>query len=83
MDTRDEALSKAITLMKTSTALAAAVGIRPQAISQWDRVPVGRVLAVEAATGIPRHELRPDIYPPPNMPGPNAASNSKLTEVLP
>jgi DNA-binding transcriptional regulator YdaS (Cro superfamily) len=23
------------------------------------------VIAIETATGIPRHELRPDIYPPP------------------
>jgi DNA-binding transcriptional regulator YdaS (Cro superfamily) len=34
-----------------------------QAISQWTRVPAERVLPVEAATGIPRHELRPDLYP--------------------
>ncbi|MFN3656797.1 MAG: transcriptional regulator [Pseudolabrys sp.] len=35
----------------------------PQAISQWDRVPAGRVLQVEAATGVSCHELRPDLYP--------------------
>lgn len=23
------------------------------------------VIAIEAATGVPRHELRPDIFPPP------------------
>lgn len=42
---------------------AAKIGVSPQAISQWDRVPVDRVLDVEALTGIPRHDLRPDIYP--------------------
>lgn len=36
-----------------------------QAISQWDVVPAGRVLRVEAVTGVPRHELRPDLYPSP------------------
>jgi DNA-binding transcriptional regulator YdaS (Cro superfamily) len=34
------------------------------AVSQWRRVPVERVLDVEKITGIPRHVLRPDIYPP-------------------
>lgn len=43
-------------------------GVSPQAISQWSRVPVLRVLDVERVTGIPRHELRPDIYPPPSAP---------------
>jgi len=39
------------------------LAITSQAISQWSRVPPGRVIAVEAATGEPRHELRPDLYP--------------------
>jgi DNA-binding transcriptional regulator YdaS (Cro superfamily) len=38
------------------------LGITPGAISQWDRVPAERVPAVEKATGIPRHKLRPDLY---------------------
>jgi DNA-binding transcriptional regulator YdaS (Cro superfamily) len=40
--------------------------ITSQAISQWRRIPAERVLEVERVTGIPRHELRPDIYPPPH-----------------
>jgi DNA-binding transcriptional regulator YdaS (Cro superfamily) len=47
------------------TALARALGITPSAISQWRRPPAERVLAIEAAVGIDRHELRPDIFPPP------------------
>jgi len=43
--------------------LAKILGISSQAISQWTRVPVNRVLAVEALTQVPRHELRPDVYP--------------------
>ena len=39
-------------------------GITPQAISQWKVCPVGRALALEKATGVSRHELRPDIYGP-------------------
>lgn len=45
-------------------AAAAALGITPQAIQKWmdkGRVPFDRVLQVERLTGIPRHELRPDL----------------------
>lgn len=45
------------------TELAAALGCGPNAISQWPQVPVLRVIEVERITGIPRHELRPDVYP--------------------
>jgi DNA-binding transcriptional regulator YdaS (Cro superfamily) len=38
-------------------------GLTSQAVSQWKRIPAGRVIAVEQITGIPRHELRPDLYP--------------------
>lgn len=55
-------------------ALAAALGIRPSAVSQWTRVPAERVIDVERVTGIPRHDLRPDIYPAP--PGETAACGS-------
>lgn len=45
--------------------LAKALGnITPQAISQWKRVPPGRAIDVESATGISRHILRPDIFGP-------------------
>lgn len=44
-------------------ALAKAIGVTAQAISQWDEVPPLRVLDVERASGVSRHELRPDLYP--------------------
>lgn len=43
--------------------IAEQLGITAGAVSQWDRVPVPRVLEIERITGIPRHVLRPDIYP--------------------
>lgn len=46
--------------------IARALGITKQAVSQWRRVPAGRVLIVSEITGIPPHELRPDIYPEPD-----------------
>ena len=45
--------------------LAEALGVRKQAISGWKRVPVERVLVIEKLTGVVKHVLRPDIYPPP------------------
>lgn len=43
--------------------LAIALGITPEAIYVWERVPVMRVLDVERITGVSRYELRPDMYP--------------------
>ena len=47
-------------------ALAEALGITREAIYLWEKVPPARVLDLERLTGIPRHELRPDYYPPPD-----------------
>ena len=49
------------------TRLAEALGTSQQNISNWLRsdrpLPAEYVLAAEVATGISRHEWRPDIYP--------------------
>ncbi|MBL8630438.1 MAG: pyruvate, phosphate dikinase [Rhodospirillaceae bacterium] len=62
---RDTALERAITEAGGVVSLARAINVTSQAISQWDRVPAERVLAVEKATGgkVSRHDLRPDLYP--------------------
>lgn len=59
------ALERAIAAAGNATVLAKAIGVTPQAIYQWRRVPAERVLAIEAATNgaVKRHELRPDLYP--------------------
>ena len=44
-------------------ALAAALGLGAPAISQWKHVPANHLVLAERITGIPRHELRPDLYP--------------------
>ena len=65
---RDNALEKAIEFIGGTVALAKAISVTSQAISQWDRVPAERVIAVEEATkgNITRYQLRPDLYPEPN-----------------
>ena len=62
---RDNNLEKAINLVGGTVALAKLISVTPQAISQWDRVPAERVLAVEEATKgkITRNQLRSDLYP--------------------
>lgn len=59
------ALLKAIEKSGSVTALAEYLGIKSQAVSQWRRAPAKRVLDIERASGVSRHELRPDLYPRP------------------
>lgn len=60
-------LKKAIKKAGTQQALADLIGVRQSHVSNWlnrnKRVPAERVLTIERATGVPRHELRPDLYP--------------------
>ena len=64
------ALEKAKEISGGPGRLAQAIGgITPQAVSQWKKVPVARVLDVERVTGVSRHDLRPDIYPRESLSG--------------
>jgi TorA maturation chaperone TorD len=42
--------------------LARRIGISQPSVSNWDQVPAERVAAVEAATGVERAVLRPDLF---------------------
>jgi DNA-binding transcriptional regulator YdaS (Cro superfamily) len=66
MDTQTP-LQRAKEAAGSAAKLARAIGVTPQALSQWDECPPMRVLAVEAAAKgrVSRYELRPDIYGPP------------------
>lgn len=60
----EAACDKAKSALGGPTALAKALGdVSSQAVSQWKRIPAKRVLDVERATGLSRHDLRPDLYP--------------------
>jgi len=60
------ALAAAINAAGSAAELARRLGISPEAVCQWKgKVPVNRVIAVEAATGVPREHLRPDVFAVP------------------
>ena len=59
---RDTGLDEAIRAAGGVGALARKIGISQPSVSNWSRIPAERVLAVEAATGIDRSVLRPDLY---------------------
>jgi DNA-binding transcriptional regulator YdaS (Cro superfamily) len=58
----------AIKAVGGGSALARAVGVTRFAVNQWRTagVPALRVSDVSRLTGIPLHELRPDIFPHPD-----------------
>ena len=62
-----EALLAAVDAAGSQSALARAVGCSNTAVWKWcqssKRMPAEFVLKAETATGVSRHELRPDIYP--------------------
>jgi len=60
----DSIIDEMITIAGDVAALAGLLGVKASVVSSWRSVPASRVLAVEAATGIPRTRLRPDLYPP-------------------
>src|ERR1700704_6753233 len=59
---RDAGLSHAIDAARGVAQLARKIGIAQPSVSNWSRVPAQRVIAVEAATGVSRQQLRPDLY---------------------
>jgi DNA-binding transcriptional regulator YdaS (Cro superfamily) len=61
-DEREEGLLLAIKAAGGIRALARELGMSPQALSEWRRVPADRILQVEAVTKVRREKLRPDLY---------------------
>ena len=62
MKRKDAVLKRAIDAAGGLQSLSKALGLTPQAVSQWHEIPPRRVLALEKLSGISRHELRPDIF---------------------
>jgi DNA-binding transcriptional regulator YdaS (Cro superfamily) len=63
---KQNAAEKAAEKIGGQSALARILGCTPQAVQRMcatGRIPAERVLAIEKASGVSRHELRPDLYP--------------------
>ena len=61
-------LEKAILIAGSQGALAQKLGVKQAHVWYWlhrsrKGTPAEHVLRIEQLTGIPRHELRPDLYP--------------------
>lgn len=58
-------LERAILTAGSGRALAGLLGVTPMAVSYWKvrGVPARQAIRIETATGVPRQELRPDLYP--------------------
>jgi TorA maturation chaperone TorD len=63
---REGGLEDAIRAAGGIGALARRLGISQPSVSNWQRIPAERVIAVEALTGVPRASLRPDLYLTPD-----------------
>lgn len=59
---RDQGLNEAIRAAGGVSELARRIGISQPSVSNWSRIPAERVLEIEAATGVERVVLRPDLY---------------------
>lgn len=76
-DDLDSPLAKAVRTAGSQVAFGALIGKRQSTVQEWlarnRDLPAEYVLRIEAALGIPRYELRPDIYPPEeHVPAPQA-----------
>lgn len=62
-----EALQLAVERAGSQSEFARICGVGQPAVWKWldsgKRLPAEHVLKIEAATGVSRHDLRPDIYP--------------------
>lgn len=60
--TAEEGLQKAIRLAGSQTKLAHIVGLKPQAVQRWQRVPLRWVVKISEELNIPKRELAPEFY---------------------
>jgi hypothetical protein len=65
---RDPVLHMVRSKRGTAPRIAQACGIMREAVWNWPQVPARHVLTVERVLEIPRHLIRPDLYPPPYHP---------------
>jgi len=81
------ALEKAVEVAGGQKPLATLIGTTQSQVWYWlsrskKGVSAQFVLSIEAATGVPRHELRPDIYPAPQA-APGAGDGQQAAPAQP
>jgi len=62
MGKRDLATAKIRGVRGLAVRVADACGIKPQAVRQWEKVPVNRVIEVSKVIGMKPSEIRPDLH---------------------
>jgi DNA-binding transcriptional regulator YdaS (Cro superfamily) len=83
MKREQSALKRAIELAGGQTALGKLLHVKQTTVSSWlngltkGGVPAQHVPQITKATGVPEHELRPDVWPAPQ---PNRKGSDKPTE---
>lgn len=55
-------LELAIKAAGSKAALADLLGIRPQSVSKWKKIPISRMLEIEKCTGVSRRMLCPELF---------------------
>jgi DNA-binding transcriptional regulator YdaS (Cro superfamily) len=73
---REKGLQRATDAAGGVGALARMLGIAQPSVSAWTRVPADQVAAVEAAVGVPRSDLRPDLSTAPAIRTPTSTTSS-------
>ena len=59
---KDPVIDRVVKAAGGPTLLANALGIRAPSVYSWKKIPPARAADIEKITGIPRHELRPDLW---------------------
>jgi TorA maturation chaperone TorD len=77
---RDQGLEEAINAVGGVSELARRLGISQPSVSNWGRVPADRVVSVEAATGVARVILRPDLFGGQSAPGADGTEVARAQE---
>ncbi|WP_375290889.1 transcriptional regulator [Qipengyuania sp.] len=72
------ALKQSVSVAGSQGALARLCGVKQPTVWKWlnkkKPLPAEHVLRVEEATGVSRHDLRPDLYPREEPPAPPSAT---------